>query len=220
MLFPPALLCTDVRSHRGDPRPSPAVPNPGGIPVWPLLDRVRGIVSQWIHRTLGLRGSSHGNGNVSDVMHAKRTHGGLGVPDATNIYIECMTSTWLAGAHSHVPAVRVAYMSRISAQADTAIAVSLSRSITEQHTASLNRLFSIFCMGIRIHKGYAPLLTWCRTTPAPARRESASPEAAWQEQIATHLASLPGRHIYPPQHFRAVAMICGCDHNSSCPPLC
>ena len=62
-------------------------PIQGGIPVWPLLDRVRGIVSQWIHRTLGLRGSSHGNGNVSDVMHAKRTHGGLGVPDATNIYI-------------------------------------------------------------------------------------------------------------------------------------
>ena len=173
-------------------------PIQGGIPVWPLLDRVRGIVSQWIHRTLGLRGSSHGNDNVSDVMHAKRTHGGLGVPDVTNIYIECMTSTWLAGAHSHVPVVRAAYMSRISAQADAAIAVSLSRSITEQHTASLNRLFSIFCMGIRIHKGCAPLLTWCRTAPAPVRREPDGPEAAWQEQIATHLVPLPGMHIYPP----------------------
>ena len=173
-------------------------PIQGGIPVWPLLDRVRGTVSQWIHRTLGLRGSSHGNDNVSDVMHAKRTHGGLGVPDVINIYIECMTSTWLAGAHSHVPAVRAAYMSRISAQANTAIAVSLSRSITEQHTASLNRLFSIFCMGIRIHKGYAPLLTWCRTTPAPIQREPCGPEAAWQERIATHLVPLPGRHTYPP----------------------
>ena len=100
-------------------------PIQGDIQVWPLLDRVRGLVSQWIHRTLGLRGSSHGNDNVSGVMHTKRTHGGMGVPDATNIYIECMTSTWLAGAHSHVPVVRAACMSRISAQADVAIAVSL-----------------------------------------------------------------------------------------------
>ena len=78
-------------------------PIQGGILVWPLLDRVRGLVSRWIHRTLGLRGSSQGNDNVSDVMHTKRTHGGMGVPDATNIHIECMPPTWLAGAHSHVP---------------------------------------------------------------------------------------------------------------------
>ena len=173
-------------------------PIQGGIPVWPLLDQVRGLISQWIHRTLGLRGSSHGNGNVSDVMHTKRTHGGLGVPDITNIYIACMTSTWLAGAHSHVPVVRAAYMSRISAQANGAIAVSLSRSITEQHTASLNRLFSIFCMGIRIHKGYAPLRTWCRTAPALTHQQSDGSGAAWQEQVAAHLVPLPGRHLYPP----------------------
>ena len=46
-------------------------PIQGGIPVWPLLDRVRGLVSQWIHRTLGLRGSPHGNDNVPGVMHSK-----------------------------------------------------------------------------------------------------------------------------------------------------
>ena len=44
-------------------------PTQGGIPVWPLLDRVRGLTSQWLHRTLGLRGSAHGNDNVADVMH-------------------------------------------------------------------------------------------------------------------------------------------------------
>ena len=53
----------------------------------------------------------------------------------------------------------------LSPQADTAIAVPLSRSISEQHTASMNRLFSLFCMGIRIHNGYAPLGSWCHTTP-------------------------------------------------------
>ena len=31
-------------------------PIQSGIPVWPLLDRVRGLISQWIHRTLGLGG--------------------------------------------------------------------------------------------------------------------------------------------------------------------
>ena len=147
-------------------------PTQGGITVWPLLDRVRGLTSQWIHRTLGLRGSAHGNDNVSDVMHTNRIHGGMGVPDGINIYIECMTSTWLAGGHSHVPVVREAYMSRISTQANNAIAVSLPRPITEQHTSSMNRLFSLFCMGIRIHKGYAPLGSWCRTTSPTARERT------------------------------------------------
>ena len=73
-------------------------PTQGGIPVWSLLDNVRGLISRWIHRTLGLLGSAYGNDNVSDAMHTKRAHGGLGVPDITKIYIECMTSTWLAGA--------------------------------------------------------------------------------------------------------------------------
>jgi hypothetical protein len=69
----------------------------------------------------------------------------MGVPDVINIYIEYMTSMWLVGAHSHVPVVREAYMSRISTQAGAAIAVSLSRFIIEQHTPSMNRLFSLFC---------------------------------------------------------------------------
>ena len=78
-------------------------PTQGGIPVWPLLDNVRGLTSRWVHRTLGLWGSAYGNDNdnVSDVMHTKRAHGGLGVPDVINIYIECMTSMWLEGAHSN-----------------------------------------------------------------------------------------------------------------------
>jgi hypothetical protein len=143
-------------------------PTQGGIPVWPLLDRVRGLTSQWLHRTLGLRGSAHGNDNVADAMHTKHIHGGLGVPDVINIYIECMVSTWLAGAHSHVPAVRAAYMSRIMTQANAATAVSLATSISEQHSSSMNRLFSLSCMGIRVHKGHAPMDLWCRTgTPTP-----------------------------------------------------
>ena len=114
--------------------------------------------------------------------------------------IECMTSTWLAGAHSNVPVVREAYMSRISTQANTAIAVSLSASITERHTSSMNRLFSLFCMGIRIHKGFAPLHSWCRTAPPPSSPDDGpiDPEEVWQEQIAKHLVPSPGRHIYPP----------------------
>ena len=178
---------------------------------------MRELISQWLHRTLGLRGSAHGNGNVvSDVMHNKRTHGGMGVLDVINIYIECMTSTWLAGAHSHVPVFREAYMSCISTQADAAIAVSLSRSITEQHTPSMNRLFSLFCMGIRVHKEYAPLGSWCRAASPPPDNGRTNPEAAWQEQIANHLAPSPGRHIYPPAS--PGSTICGCGH-SSCPPL-
>ena len=59
-------------------------PTQGGIPVWPLLGRVRGLTSQWLHRTLGLLGSAHGNGNFADVMHTKHSHGGMGVPDVTN----------------------------------------------------------------------------------------------------------------------------------------
>ena len=82
-------------------------PTQGGIPVWSFLDNVRGLISRWMHRTLGLLGSAYGNDNVSDAMHTKRTHGGLGVPDITNIYIECMTSTWLAGAHSHLSLIHI-----------------------------------------------------------------------------------------------------------------
>ena len=50
----------------------------------------------------------------------------------------------------------------------------LSRSITEQHTASLNRLFSILCMGSRIHKGYAPLSTWCTAQQYSGNRGEAN----------------------------------------------
>ena len=174
--------------------------------MWPLLDRVRGLTSQWLHRTLGLRGSAHGNDNVADVMHTKHSYGGLGVPDVVNIYIEYMTSTWLAGAHSHVPAVRAAYMSRISTQANAAIAVSLASSISEQHLSSMHRLFSLFCIGIRIHKGHAPLGLWCHTnTPIPNEDPSGvtckdwtNPEAKWVEQVARRLVRTPGHHMYPP----------------------
>ena len=76
-------------------------PTQGGILVWRLLDRVRGLTSQWLHRTLGLQGSAHGNDDVADVIHTKHSYGDMGVPDVINIYIECMTPTWLAGAHSH-----------------------------------------------------------------------------------------------------------------------
>ena len=60
------------------------------------------------------------------------------------------------------------------------------------------RPFSLFCMGIRVHKGYAPMRTWCRSPPPPVGRDLDGPEAAWQKQIATHLVPLPGRHAYPP----------------------
>ena len=139
-------------------------------------------------------------------MHTKHKYGGLGVPDVVNIYVECMTPTWLAGAHSHVPAVRAAYMSRISTQANAAIAVSLASSISEQRSSSMNRLFSLFCMGIRIYKGHAPLELWCHTsTPRPNEDPSeitckdwTNPDAKWVEQVARHLVRTPGHHTYPP----------------------
>ena len=52
-------------------------PTQGDIPVWSLLDNVRSLTSRWIHRTLGLRGSAYGNGNVSGVMHTRRSHTAL-----------------------------------------------------------------------------------------------------------------------------------------------
>ena len=52
-------------------------------------------------------------------------------------------------------------------------------------------------MGIRIHRGYAPLGSWCRTTSPPPENGLANPEDAWQERIAKHLVPSPGHHIYP-----------------------
>ena len=70
----------------------------------------------------------------------------------------------------------------------------------------MNRLFSLSCMGIRVHKGHAPLDLWCRTgTPTPDEdplgptcKDWTTPEAKWMEQVARHLVPIPGRHIYPP----------------------
>jgi hypothetical protein len=64
----------------------------------------------------------------------------------------------------------------------------------------MNRLFSLFCMGIRIHKGFAPLRSWCHTaSSSPSLGDGpAGSEIVWQEQIAKHLAPSPGRCIYPP----------------------
>ena len=61
-------------------------------------------------------------------------------------------------------------------------------------------------MGIRIHKGHAPLELWCHTgTPShnedPSEmtyKDWTSPEAKWQEQVARHLVQNPGHHMYPP----------------------
>ena len=50
-------------------------PTQGGIPVWSFLGNVRGLISRWIHRTLGLLGSAYGNDDVSGTMHTKRAHG-------------------------------------------------------------------------------------------------------------------------------------------------
>ena len=46
----------------------------------------RSHMSQWVHRTLGFRGSATGNDNVADGMHTPRTCGGLGMPGIVNIH--------------------------------------------------------------------------------------------------------------------------------------
>ena len=181
--------------------------------MWPLLDRVRGLTSQWLHRTLGLRGSAHGNDNVADAMHTKHQYGGLGVPDVVNIYVECMTPTWLAGAHSHAPAVRAAYMSRIYTQANAAIAVSLASSISEQRSSSMNRLSSrCSAWAFAFTKG---TLLWdfgvARAPRDPTRillRSHAKTgriqmPSGWNRCLVT-LSGPPGTIRIPPQHFGAI----------------
>ena len=179
-------------------------PIQSGVPVWHLLDRVRGLTSQWIHRTLGFRGSATGNDNVADVMHTPRACGGLGIPDIMSIYIECMASTWLAGAHSHVPVVRQAYLSRINMQTSPASAVHIPSTLSARQTPSLNRLFSLNNAGIRIHSGSGGSIhsrnNW---TPRSSITTYNGPHTFgsnnhWHDQLVQNLVQTPKFHIYAP----------------------
>ena len=179
-------------------------PTQSDVPVWHLLDRVRGLISQWIHRTLGFRGSATDNDNVAGVIHTPRTCGGLDVPGIMSIYIECMASTWLAGAHSHVPVVRQAYLSRINMQTSPASAVHIPSALSARQTPSLNRLFSLNNAGIRIHSGSGgsihPRNRWRPRTSITTYNgpHTFGSNNHWHGQMVQNLVQTPSFHIYAP----------------------
>ena len=139
-------------------------------------------------------------------MHTPRTCGGLGIPDITSIYIECMASTWLAGAHSHVPVVRQAHMPRIDMQTSPASAVHIPNILSARQTPSLNRLFSLNNAGIRIHSGSGGSIhsrnNWTPRTSIDTYNgpHTFGSNSHWHGQLAQvqNLVQTPSFHIYAP----------------------
>ena len=133
-------------------------PIQSGVPAWHLLGRVRGLTSQWIHRTLGFCGSATGNDNVAGARHTPRICGGLGIPGImSNIYRmhgidlarrrtftcprtcpRCPTSISITHQHANVACASDPHT---------------KRTICSTPPPSLNRLFSLNNAGIRIHSG-------------------------------------------------------------------